>query len=114
MYAFCLMPDYCKIIAEFPNGNHLREFIRCVNRKYEDHLFIVHAVKEHWFRNEAPIILYNSHDLLEAIQKIEQEPVSAGLVRFAPYYPFSSAYHRSCRPAAESLIKAQPLAAGDY
>src|SRR4051812_2775328 len=95
LYAFCLMPDYCKIVAGFIKGNELREFIRYLNRKYEDHKFIVYADKGSFFRNEAPVFLGLSYDLLKTVKKIENEPVIAGIVRSPVLYPFSSAYHRS-------------------
>ncbi len=97
LYAFCLMPDYCQVIAGFSQGQKAREFIRQINRSYEDHLFIVYAAQNFWFRNEPPVVLRNSYELLEAIKNVEEQPVDAGLVRLAAQYPYSSAYHRRCQ-----------------
>jgi putative transposase len=97
LYAFCLMPDYCQVVAGFSQGQKVREFIRQLNRSYEDHLFIVYAAQDFWFRNEPPIVLRNSYQLFEVIKDVEAQPVDAGLARLAAHYPYSSAYHRRCQ-----------------
>jgi hypothetical protein len=96
LYAFCLMPDYCKIIAGFSHGAKTREFIRHIRGAYEDHLFIVSA-KQDLLKNELPIALTDSYELIDAIKKVEDGPVNAGLVLCPTQYPYGSAYHRRCR-----------------
>jgi putative transposase len=97
MYAFCLMPDYCQLIAQFSDRHKIREFLRLINKEYEDHLFISYAIRNPWIKNEVPMILHGSFELLDAIKNIECAPVCASIVRTAADYPYSSAYYRDYR-----------------
>ncbi len=105
LYAFCLMPDYCAFIAAFSKGVNTREFIRHINCGYADHVFIVYA-KQHLLRNELPLALRDSCELLNAIKNVEEQPVRAGIVRFATQYPYGSAYHRNCHDRIRILENA--------
>ena len=95
MYAFCLMPDYCAIVAQFRRGESVREFMRYMNRTYLDYLFITYAARDVRLKNHIPVLLHDSDELFNAIEKVERQPVIAGIVMAEAEYPYSSAYYRS-------------------
>ena len=97
VYAFCLMPDYCRIAARFEDGAKVREFIRYLNRTYRGHVVTGNTINDLRIKNHMPCVLEGPAELLHAVQWIEREPVSAGIVASAQEYPYGSAYYRASR-----------------
>jgi len=97
LFAFSLMPDYCQMVIECVHEKQSVEFMSCLTKNYEDHLFVSYARQTVWKRGCGKTILRNSKELLDAVKKVEFAPVLAGLADFSAQYPYGSAYHRGCR-----------------
>ena len=95
VFAFCLMPEYAKLIVRSEPMGASKDFLSCLAKDYA----VQSIVKKREIKKEFPLkawrsCLKNDWQLFNEIKKIEFEPVQAGFVLSPAHYRYSSAFYR--------------------
>jgi len=95
LFGYCLMPNHVHLIMKIRNGKDLQKIVQGLNQTYTIWFNKKYDKVGHlWQGRYKSMLIQNNSYLIDCIGYVEFNPVRAGLIKEAIFYPWSSCSNR--------------------
>jgi putative transposase len=108
IWAYCLMPNHIHLIAVPKEKESLTLAVGEAHRRYTRRINFREGWRGHLWQGRFSSFIMDQNHLLACTKYIEMNPVRAGLVKRARYWPWSSA-KAHLKGRDDLLVKVKPL-----